>query len=305
MPEELQRQEPGPLVARDSSGDVEPRGAEMPFLDHLEELRWRILKSLGAILVGTIVCFAFSDTLMDLLIRPYKEAVASLETNRSAGVVYMAQQLLRSWMGDEVAETPPEGEGKRLPATRQLQALRPTTYFMVTLEIALVGGAVLALPVILYQIWQFVAPGLLRRERRLLVPIVLLSVGCFALGALVAYSAVLPLGLRFFLSLEPPEMTSQWAVDEYVGFVVRLILAFGLVFEMPVLAFFLARIGLVTARLLRRFRSYAILAIFVVAAILTPPDPISQVLMALPLLLLYEVSIWVCAVSAKRRTVAE
>ena len=133
-----------------------------------------------------------------------------------------------------------------------------------------------------------------------MLPLVALSVICFSVGALIAYSIVLPLGLRFFLGLEPPDMTSQWAVDEYISFVLRLLLGFGLVFEMPVITLLLSRLGLVTPELMRSIRRYAIVVIFLLAAIFTPPDPISQLLMALPLLLLYEISIWVCKFSGGR-----
>ena len=119
---------------------------------------------------------------------------------------------------------------------------------------------------------------------------------------MVAYFVVLPLGLRFFLALEPENMTSQWAVDEYIGFVLRLIMGFGAVFEIPVVTLFLSRIGLVTPAYLRRVRRYAIIIIFALAAIFTPPDPVSQLMMALPLLLLYEISIWVSKVSAAKKS---
>jgi len=280
---------------------AEPREVEMPFLDHLEELRWRILKSLAAILVGAVVCFIFSDHLMKLLTYPYEDAVLSLETERPSGVVEAVYKLLRKWTGDAAPGAAPEAVGETLlPAARRLQSLKPMTYFFISLEIALIGGLVLVLPVIFYQAWQFVAPGLLSREKRLLVPIVSLSMLCFAIGAMIAYWIVLPLGLRFFLALEPPDMTSQWAVDSYISFVLRLLLGFGLVFEMPVLAFFLSRIGLLTPEYMRRIRRYAIVVIFIIGAIFTPPDPLSQLLMALPLLLLYQVSIWVCRISTPR-----
>ena len=134
-----------------------------------------------------------------------------------------------------------------------------------------------------------------------MLPIVGLSVFCFAIGALLAYFVVLPLGLRFFLALDPPNVQSHWALDEYIGFVLRLILGFGIVFEMPVVTLFLSRIGLLTPEYLRRVRRYAIIVIFALAAIFTPPDPLSQLLMALPLLALYEVSIWVCKVTRRRK----
>lgn len=274
---------------------------DMAFLDHLEELRWRILRSLLAILVGAILCFAFSDSVMQLLTRPYEQAVLSLENQRSPGVAAAMQSLVNSWLGQAREETSPVADIVEIPPSRRLQALRPMTYFFISLQIAFMGGIVFALPYILLQIWKFVAPGLLQTEKRLAIPIISLSVLCFAIGALIAYLLVLPMGLRFFLALEPPDMTSQWAADEYIGFVLRLIFGFGIVFEMPVLALFLAKVGVLTADIMRRIRRYAIVAIFIVAAIVTPPDPVSQIMMALPLLLLYELSIWICKVVEKDR----
>jgi len=274
---------------------------QMAFLDHLEELRWRILRALGTVLVGAILCFAFSDYIMQILTRPYEEAVLSLENKRSSGAVEAMQQLLDHWLGKETAAESALPAITEIPPKRQLQSLRPMTYFFISLQVAFMGGVVLALPVIFLQIWQFVAPGLLQSEKRLAWPIIALSVLCFSIGALIAYAIVLPMGLRFFLALEPPDMTSQWAADEYIGFVLRLVLGFGIVFEMPVLALFLAKIGVLTADIMRRIRRYAIIVIFVLAAIITPPDPVSQLMMALPLLLLYELSIWICRVSAPKK----
>jgi|GEM_PF-253292 sec-independent protein translocase protein TatC len=279
-----------------------PIRVEMPFLDHLEELRWRILKSLAALIIGAVVCFSFSDPIFNLLKYPYEDAVFSLESDRSSGAVRAIQNLLQEWMGQRESGAELGDEVKRpLPIDRRLQSLKVMTYFFVSLQIAFLGGLVLALPVLFYQIWQFVAPGLLKREKRLMIPVVLLSVICFSIGALIAYWIVLPLGLRFFLALEPPDMTSQWAVDEYMSFVLRLIFGFGIVFEMPVLALFFSRIGLLTPEFMRRIRRFAVVAIFILGAFFTPPDPLSQMLMALPLLLLYEISIWVCKISSPHR----
>ena len=277
-----------------------PREANMPFLDHLEELRWRILKALGALVVGAVLCFAFSDSIMQILTRPYEEAVFSLESQQSSGAVRAVEKLVRQWLGLPDAAPKPDAPSADLPPTRRLQALRPMTYFFISLQIAFVGGLLLALPVVFYQAWRFVAPGLLQREKQLMVPIISLSVLCFSVGALIAYSIVLPLGLRFFLALEPPDMTSQWAADEYIGFVLRLIAGFGIVFEMPVLSLFLAKVGVLTAARMRHIRRYAVIGIFVLGAIFTPPDPVSQILMALPLLLLYETSIWVCKIAERK-----
>ena len=283
-----------------TSTELEVGISNMPFLDHLEELRWRIFKALAAIAVGAIICFALSDPIVKILTRPYEEAVLSLENNRSSDAVRAMEMLVRKWFDLPSAEANLAAEQTELPPARRLQALKPMTYFFISLQIAFIGGLILALPAGFYQGWRFIAPGLLPREKRLMVPIISLSVFCFSVGALIAYWIVLPLGLRFFLALEPPDMTSQWAADEYIGFVLRLIMGFGIVFEMPVLALFLAKAGVLTAARMRHIRRYAIVAIFILGAIFTPPDPVSQMLMALPLLLLYEISIWVCKVAQRK-----
>jgi len=285
----------------DGKGEGEA-GEEMPFLDHLEELRWRILKALAAMLVGAVVCFVFSNQILTLLTHPYEEAISSILSSQPAGPAEAILKWIREWRGADDAMSSPGSGASPVPPGRQLQSIKVMTYFLVKLQVALLGGFVLALPVVFYQFWQFVAPGLMAREKRLMIPIAGLSAICFGLGALVAYSIVLPIGLRFFLSLEPPDMTSQWAVNEYMGFVLRLILGFGIVFEMPVVTLFLGSIGLVTPAYMRRVRRYAVVAIFVMAAVFTPPDPISQLLMALPLLGLYEISIWVCVFAQRKRS---
>ena len=291
----------------EAESDPGMAAAEMPFLDHLEELRWRIIKTLAAIFAGAAVAFFFAEIILTTLAHPYQEAVLSRSESGHEGPVEAMRQLVESWFGDpaSIVESadPLAGEGvaQSLPPSRRLQAIKPMTYFFVQLQVALLGGVVISLPVIFFQFWQFVAPGLLTRERRLVFPLIGISVLCFAIGALIAYWIVLPLGLRFFLSLEPADMTSQWAVNEYFGFVLKLIFGFGIVFEMPVVTLFLSRIGLITPNTMRRVRRYAVVAIFLTAAIFTPPDPVSQILMALPLLLLYELSIWVCRVSARKR----
>lgn len=314
---------PAPAIDGGLAASDGPGRSEMPFLEHLEELRWRILKAAGSVLLGAIICFAFSDPLLKVLTRPYEQAVHSIlaadQSGPGAALMAWVREQVGRWQGEEAgsagkvaeAAVTPAAQGdagdpgslpeiRGVPPQRQLQSLRPMTYFFVSLQVALLGGLILALPVVFYQLWRFVAPGLLKRERRLVLPVVALSVLCFGLGAAIAYFIVLPLGLRFFLGLEPADMTSQWAVDEYISFVLRLLLGFGIVFEMPVVTLFLSRLGLVTPEYMRRVRRYAIVAIFVLAAVFTPPDPISQILMALPLLGLYEVSIWVCKVTYRR-----
>ncbi len=226
----------------------------MPFLDHLEELRWRILKALAGIAAGAIVCALFSDSILLVLTAPTQE----------------------------------------IEPRPVLIYLKPMGMFLVKLNIALVGGVILALPLLLYQLWQFVAPGLLRNERHYVVFTILSSSVCFALGGLVAYLGVIPLALGFLTELSAGTgVTAQFDIGYYIGFVLRLLVAFGAVFELPVLTFFLTRVGVVTPERMRRGRRYAIVVGFALAALLTPPDPISQMMMALPLVLLYEISIGV------------
>lgn len=233
----------------------------MPFLDHLEELRWRILKSLAAVVVLGVACFFFADFFLGLL------------TSR-------LQRL----------DNPPK-----------LVFLSPTGMLLVRLNLALIGGAILALPILFYQAWAFVAPGLMDTERFLVLRIVVLSVACFLAGAFLAYEVVVPLALRFMVNMTVPGIDPFFDIGHYIGFVVRFILVFGLVFELPVVSYLLTRIGLLPPGFLSRHRRYAVVLVFVLAGVLTPgPDVLSQLLMAVPLLLLYEISVWVSKATGGR-----
>ena len=162
---------------------------------------------------------------------------------------------------------------------------------MVRLNLSLIGGAILALPIIFYQMWVFIAPGLLGKERSYILRIVGLSVLCFLAGAALAYQVVVPIALRFMIKMAAPGIDPFFDIRNYIGFVVRLLIAFGVVFELPVLSYFLTKIGLMTPKFLSKNRRYAIVLIFILGALLTPPDVFSQLLMAAPLILLYEISI--------------
>ena len=241
-----------PALAPDR--ELPDEGKPMPFLDHLEELRWRILKGLSAVIVGAVLCGIFVNDILAALIHPAR-------TEENALV---------------------------------LQTLKPMGMFMVKLEIVLVGGAILALPFLIYQIWIFVAPGLFAGERRFITFVIASSTVCFVLGAILAYWLVIPLAMAFFVGMTVDTgVAPQFDIGMYIGFVLRLLVVFGLVFELPVVTFFLAKMGIATKERMRKGRRYAILVGFVLAAILTPPDPLSQILMALPLVVLYEISIWI------------
>jgi sec-independent protein translocase protein TatC len=233
---------------------------KLPFTEHLEELRTRLLIIIASVGAGFIICYFFSDWLVELI---------------------------------------------RRPLGRELIFIAPTEAFIINLKISFFGGIFLAAPMILFQAWRFVAPGLLEKEKKFTVPIVLSSTVFFLLGSLFAYSIILPIGTQFFLSFATEEIRPMISVGNYFSFSTKLILAFGIVFQLPVAIFFLSKLGILHSKTLSQNRRYSILIIFVIAAILTPPDVISQVMMALPLLLLYEGGIWVAKFVERGRGQAE
>ena len=191
---------------------------------------------------------------------------------------------------------------KPLPETsNKLIYLEPAGGFMVRLKAAFSAGIVFSLPVIVYQLWSFIAPGLIDRERRYVPAVVFFTTICFAAGASFAYFGVIPLALAFFEKFQTDFIISNITINSYLSFVVWLMLVFGLVFELPVLALFFAKIGLVNDRILRKARRYAIVIIVILAAILTPPDVVSQIMLAIPLILLYEVSIIIAKIFGKKK----
>ncbi len=172
--------------------------------------------------------------------------------------------------------------------------------FFTRMYIAFVAGIFVASPLIFYQIWAFIAPGLYDEEKRFIVPIALLSAIFFMAGAAFCYFIVFPFAFSFFVSFSTPEIMVTPKVSDYLSFVLKLLFAFGLIFEMPIFAFFLARMGILTAAMMRSARRYAVVVIFILAAVLTPPDVFSQLLMACPMLLLYELSIGVAALFGRK-----
>jgi sec-independent protein translocase protein TatC len=219
----------------------------LPLTEHLAELRSRIFRILIAWVIGSALAWNFSESIFSLLLEP---AVAAL--------------------GD-----------------RALQAIAPTEIFFTYLKSAVLAGFVLALPVIFWQIWAFVSPGLYDTEKTAIVPFVLVSTLLFAAGATFGYLVVFPLMFQFLTGFDSDFVRSAWTMREVFALTTRLFLAFGVAFELPVLVFFLSLAGIVDARTLLRGTPYAVLAVFVAAAILTPPDWVSQVFLALPMVVLY------------------
>jgi sec-independent protein translocase protein TatC len=225
---------------------------DMPFLDHLEELRWRLFKSLISVFVLMLVCWAFSDQLLEILRFP----------------------------------------GRQIDPPLKMQVLKVQTVFMTKLEIALVGGIILGLPVLIYQAWQFIAPGLIKNEKKFLPIVIIATIACFLIGGLFAYLMIIPFALQFFMDLAPVDIENNIALDFYIGFLLRIIIVFGVVFELPIISIILTKMGLLTPQFMRKYRRYALVIAFILGAILTPPDPSTQIMLAVPIILLYEVSIY-------------
>lgn len=231
----------------------------MSFWDHLTELRSRLTKAVLAILVGVAVAWAFI-----------------------APVQRFLQEPLRVAWGRAGLGTPPV-----------LQVLRLQEPFMVDLRIALTTSIFFSGPIIFYQLWMFISPGLYRHEKRFAIPFVITSVLMFTLGTTFAYFVVIPYGFQWLLEYRPEMYSIQPKLEDYVRDTTRILLAFGTVFEFPLLTAFLAKMGVVHHRMLTAHWRIAMLVIFVLAAILTPPDPMTQTMMAVPLIVLYFASVGV------------
>lgn len=240
---------------------------KMPFLAHLEELRKRLIVCCVAVGIAFFISFGFKEWLFKILVRPL------------------------------IATLPP---GEKMVFTALPEA------FFVYLEVSVIAGVMLAMPVILYEMWLFIAPGLYTHEKRLLLPLVILSTFFFAGGVLFAYLVVFPFAFKYLVSFETDIVRPLPDMREYLNLTSALLLAFGLIFELPLVLTMLSRIGIISVGFLKKNRKYAFLLAFVVAAILTPtPDVFNQFLMAGPLVILYEVSIWGAKMFGKKAAPAE
>lgn len=234
---------------------------KQPFLSHLEELRKRLIVCAVAVGVGFGISYFFSERLFQLLVSPLYAVMPE---------------------GDHLIFT-------NLPEM-----------FFTYIKVAFIAGILISAPLIFYELWMFVAPGLYKKEKTLVIPFVVFSTILFVGGSLFGYFVVFPFGFKFFVGFSNEYVKALPSVKQYFSFSIKLLFAFGLVFELPVVIFFLSKIGLVTPELLRRKRKYAILLTFVMAAMLTPPDVITQCMMAGPLIVLYEVGILVAGFARKK-----
>jgi len=234
---------------------MQPKG-EMPFLDHLEELRWRILKSLAAVVVGTVIGF--------LVVQNFE-------------VLELLKQPIAPYLPDN-----------------KLHVTGPTDAFFVTIQLAFVIGLVLGAPVVISQVWGFLSPALYVHERRHIAPFMIAGLGLFTAGVLMAYLWVLPVAMRFLITnFQADYLEFIITATAYFGFVTRLLLAFGIMFEVPVLMVLLSVMGLVGPKTFAKWRPYALVVASILAAMLTPPDLASMLGLMFPVVFLYEVGILV------------
>jgi sec-independent protein translocase protein TatC len=251
----------------------DPDKQSMTFWEHLDELRSRMLKMMVAFAVGAVVCWIYREPLLGWATQPF----------------------VRAWNKGHIS-------GKAA-----LHFPAPAALFMEYVKLAVLGGLVLALPIMLYQLWAFIAPGLYAKEKRLAIPFVVSSCALFAGGGWFGWRIAFPIAFQYLLGFSGTvgelDVTPTVMIGDYLDFVTRMLIAFGAVFELPVLAFFLSVAGLITHKHLIKFARYFIVIAFVIAAVITPPDVTSQLLLAVPLCALYGVSIGIAWLFGRRRPV--
>ncbi len=249
-----------PNILPDNGGETKAEPREMSFLDHLEELRWHIVKALVGLLLATVLCGLYADFIVqDILMKPL----------RTVGL--------------------------------KAQVLSPYGIVLLYMQTVLICGLIISMPNTLYWLWKFVAPGLLPKERRYVSRIVFFTSLCFFAGVAFSYFLLLPTALTFFSTFGTSNIDLNIAIDQYISFVLTLLIGAGLVFELPMVSYFLSKLGFLTPAFMRHYRRHSIVVILIISAVVTPtPDPLTQLMLAVPMLLLYEISIWVSKVANKK-----
>ena len=235
--------------------------SRLTLVEHLSELRKRLIISIIAIIAGAVICFNFIEEIIELLIRP--------------------------------------GEGL------DFIYLSPPELFVAYIKISLILGFIIALPVVLFQIWMFVQPGLKDNERKLALFVLNAGIVFFLIGVVFSYLVVIPMTINFFLEITIDNIEPLFSFNNYVGFISSIILSFGLIFELPLVVILLTQLGFVTPSFLKKSRKYVLLGVIVISAILTPPDLVSQVLMTIPMLILFELSILISSVIYRKKIKAK
>ena len=240
--------------------EEDPQEGSMSFLEHLEELRWRLIYSFIGIVIGTILSWIFIDYLINVIL---------LQPAKNAGI--------------------------------DLQNLKPFGQVFVYLEVAIICGLVLSIPNVFYQFWKFIAPALKEKERKYISSIVVFSSLCFIIGIVFAYFVMLPISLDFASQFGTKDINNQFAINEYLSVIISVMLGAGVVFELPMVTYFLTKIGILTPMFMSKYRKYAIVVILIFSAFLTPADIVSQIILAIPLSFLYEFSILISKAVYKKK----
>ncbi|BDQ38961.1 hypothetical protein SYK_33210 [Pseudodesulfovibrio nedwellii] len=295
-----------------SDEETEEEPGQMSLLDHLGELRVRLTRAFIAIAIGMVACYSFAEQMFDILMKPmikvFQDQAAAnpiltpefyQDFGRALTQVLADKGFAHS---DQMQLFMDSLQQALMQVTQQghFQYTYPAEAFFSHIKISIVAGLFLVSPYVFAQIWGFIAPGLYSNERKWMIPMAVISALFFTSGALFGYFVVFPFGFEFFAGFSTEGIQFTPKLNEYLSFCLKLLFAFGFVFELPLFIFFLARMGMVSSAGLRKKRKYAILIGFVLAAVLTPPDPFTQCLMAGPLIILYEVGIWVAYFFGKK-----
>ncbi len=253
---------------------------KLPVTAHLSELKERIIVSLSVVVISSGVCFYFSEYIFSLLILPMSSSLSL-----SLSYPFISLEAIKN-------------------ANTELVFIAPAEALWMHFKISLISGIVISSPIILYEFWEFVAPGLLQKEKKYVFPFIIITMFLFLFGAVFCFMVVLPFAMNFLLTYKTAVLKPMLSVGRYIDFSLKFIVAFGAIFELPVVLVFLTRMGIVTPKSLAKNRKYAIVLAFVVAAFLTPtPDAFNQSLMALPIVLLYEAGIWASKIlNSKNKT---
>ncbi len=235
---------------------------EMGFLDHLEELRWRLVRSFIAILIGSGLSYGYIDQILGILLFP--------STNTSKPII--------------------------------IQSLQVQSMFLIKWFISFASGFIVSLPYLMYQFWQFVAPGLKVNEKRFALPFVFFAFTSFIVGVSFGYFVIVPFSLEFFSGIAAPQVENNFSIQYYFSFLTWLLIGAGIIFQLPVVSLVLSTIGILTPAFMRHYRRHSIVTILVLSSFITPPDPVSMLIMSFPLILLYELSIGISWLVNRRRT---
>lgn len=284
-------------------------GGQMTFLEHLSELRERLIRMLIAFVIACAVCLNFADELFYVLMLPVPGFVIENTKREMRRELVSLKEAVKEQTGEEKNQTQERMDALinqleidviQSPDAVKVIQTSPVEYVIIMFKVAAVAAIFIAFPYLFYEIWMFVSPGLYKRERKLLIPIIFSSWLCFVLGGLFCYFFVFKYTLDFLVDFAPSFLDQTWIITSYINILLRMMIAFGIVFEEPVVIYLLTKMGFVTRDSLRKFRPYAVVGMFVFAALITPPDVVSQLSCAFPLIFFYEISILIAGFIEKK-----